>query len=128
MDLTFFSSNQVQVVFVGVEVETHTSSKAVGESFLLVVKKFLLLVDDELELDDLLGLKFVLHKVPVGDTAIGGDGVEVQVLSSFLGLPAHLPHGVGMLGCSDGGLVNGLVVLVADIKHHDGTIVASSSD
>ena len=73
-------------------------------------------------------LELVFHQVPVGNATIGGNGVEIEVLSGFLRLPTHLPDGVSVLGSSDGGLVNGLVVLVTDIEDHDSTIVASSSD
>ena len=65
------------MVLVGVEVKAHTTGETVGECLLLVIEELLVLVNDKLELDDLLSLKFVLHKVPVGDTAIGGDRVEV---------------------------------------------------
>ena len=64
MDLALFSTNQEEMVVELVEVEAHTSSKAIEESLFLVLNKLLVLIDDELELDDLLWLKLVLHEVP----------------------------------------------------------------
>lgn len=77
MNLSFLSSDQIEVVLVGVEIEAHTSSESVSESFFLVIEEFLLLVDNEFELDNFLSLELVLHQVPVGNATIGGDGVEV---------------------------------------------------
>jgi len=102
VDLTFFGTNKEEVILMCIEVKAHTTSKSVCERLLLVVKKFLVLVNNQLELDDFLGLQLVLHQVPVGDTTVTGDGVEVQILASFLWLPAHLPDGVGMLGSAHG--------------------------
>ena len=70
MDQTFLSSNKIEMFFILVEVEAHTTGETIDELLLLVVGKFLLLVDDKLELGDLLGLELVLHEVPVGDTTI----------------------------------------------------------
>lgn len=102
MNLSFLSSDQIEVVLVGVEIEAHTSSKSISESFFLVIKEFLLLVDNELELDNFLSFELVLHQVPVSNATVGGDRVEVQVLSSLFGLPTYLPDGIGVLGCSNG--------------------------
>lgn len=77
MNLSFLSSDQIEVVLVRVEIEAHTSSESVSESFFLVIEEFLLLVDNELELDNFLSLELVLHQVPVSNATIGGDGVEV---------------------------------------------------
>jgi hypothetical protein len=101
MDLTLLSSDKEQVVLVRVEVEAHTTSESISEGLLLVVEEFLVLVNNQLELDNFFSLQLVLHQVPVGDTSVTGDGVEVQILAGFLGLPAHLPDGVGMLGSAD---------------------------
>jgi hypothetical protein len=102
MDLALFSSDEEEMVLIGVEVEAHTAGEAVSERFLFVVEELLFLIGDELKLDDLFSLKFVLHEVPVGHTAIGGDRVEVQILAGLFGLPADLPHGVGVLGGTHG--------------------------
>jgi len=70
MDLTFFSTNEEQVFLILVEVEAHAAGKTVDKWLLLAVSELLLLVDDELQLDDLLGLKLVLHEVPESDATI----------------------------------------------------------
>ena len=70
MDLTLFSTNEEEILLVFVEVEAHTAGEAVHERLLLAVSELLLLVDDELQLDNLLGLKLVLHEVPEGDATI----------------------------------------------------------
>lgn len=77
MNLSFLSSDQIEVVLVGVEIEAHTSSESVSERFFLVIEEFLLLVDNELELDNFLSFELVLHQVPVGNATIGGDRVEI---------------------------------------------------
>jgi len=116
------------MVLIGVEVEAHTTGEAVSERFLFVVEELFFLIGDQFKLDDLLSLKLVLHEVPVGHATVRGDRVEVQILAGLFGLPSDLPHGVGVLGGPDGRLIDGLVILVADIEDHYGTVVATSSD
>jgi hypothetical protein len=70
MDLTLLGSDQEQLIVEFVEVEAHTSGEAVNEGILFVVRDFLVLVSHKLQLDDLLGLEFVLHQVPGGHTTI----------------------------------------------------------
>jgi len=70
MDLTLFGTNKEEIFLVFVEIEAHTAGKTVDERLLLAISEFLVLVDDELQLDDLLGLKLVLHEVPEGDATI----------------------------------------------------------
>ena len=71
MDLTLLGSDEEQLIVEFVEVEAHTSSEAVNEGVLFVVRDFLVLVSHELQLDDLFGLELVLHQVPGGYTTIG---------------------------------------------------------
>jgi len=71
VDVTFFGTDQEQVLVGLVEIEAHTAGKTVEEDFLALVEHNLLLVNHELKLVDLLGLELVLHQVPVGDAAIG---------------------------------------------------------
>lgn len=101
MDLTFLSTNQEEMVLVGVEIEAHTASETVGEGLLLVVQQFLVLIDHQLELNDLLSLKFVFHEVPVGHAAVRRNGVEVEVLAGLFWLPAYLPDGISVLDSAD---------------------------
>merc|ERR1719469_246381 len=77
VDLSFLSSDQEQMVLVRVEVEAHTTGETVSERLLLVIEEFLVLVNDQLQLDTLLSLKLVLHEVPVSYTAVRRDRVEV---------------------------------------------------
>ena len=97
MNLTFLSSHKEEIFLVFVEVEAHTAGKTVYKWLLLTVSKFLLLVDDELQLDDLLRLKLVLHQVPESDASIRRDRVEAKVLALLIVLPADLPDGIGVL-------------------------------
>ena len=70
MNLTFLSTDKEEIILVFVEVEAHTAGETVNEWLLLAISKFLLLVDDELQLDDLLRLELVLHEVPESDTTV----------------------------------------------------------
>lgn len=129
MDLTLFGSDEEKVIKSLVEIEAHTSGKTVEESLFLVVNELLLGVDLELQFDDFLSLKLVLHEVPVGDSSIGRDGVEGEVLGVGVIVPFDLPDRVGMLGGSNRGLVDWLVVaLEPDVEDHDGTVVATGRD
>jgi len=111
----------------GVEIEAHTSSKSIKESLLLVLDKTLVLIDDESELDDLLSLKFVLHKRPIGYSTIWRNGVEVQLLDSFINIPPDLPNWISVLVGSHSGEVHWPVVAFdSDVVHHNGTIVKTN--
>jgi hypothetical protein len=70
VNLTLFSSDKEQLVVEFVEVETHTAGKTVDKGILLVVRYLLVLVGDELQLNNFLRLKLVLHEVPSGHSAI----------------------------------------------------------
>jgi len=71
VDLALFSADQEEGVVVLVEVEAHASRETEHKCLLFVLREFLVAIIDELELDDFLGLKLVLHEVPVGDSSIG---------------------------------------------------------
>ena len=70
VNLTFLSTDKEEIILVFVEVEAHTAGETVDEWLLLAISKFLLLVDDELQLDDLFRLELVLHEVPESDTTV----------------------------------------------------------
>ena len=70
MDLTLLSTDKEQMVLVRVEVEAHTTSKSINESFFLVISKTFALINDELKLDYFFSFELVLHESPVGDTTI----------------------------------------------------------
>ena len=63
---------------------------------------------------------------PVGNTAVGRDREEVELLGQVLGLPENLPHGVGVLSSLDRGGVDGPHSLVPDVVDHDGSVVAAN--
>ena len=69
VDIALFSSNQEQVLVGLIEVEAHAAGKSVEEGLLLVVE-LLVLVNNELELDNLLSFKLVLHENPVGNATV----------------------------------------------------------
>ena len=70
MNLALLSSDEEKMIGVLVEVEAHTTGKAVEEGLLLVVVELLLLIDDQFKFDDFLRLQLVFHEVPVGDATI----------------------------------------------------------
>jgi len=128
MDFTFFCSNEEEMFLERVKVEAHTTGKSIKESFLFVFNKTLVLIDDKSKLNDLFGLKLVLHKGPVGDSTITGDGVEVQRLNSLVNIPTDLPHWISMLIGSHSRHIDWLVVsLKSNIKDHDSTIIKTNS-
>ena len=129
MNLTFFSSDKEEIFLVSVEVEAHTTGKSVHKCFLLALDESLVLINDKSQLDDLFSFKLVLHQGPAADSSITGDRVEEQVLDIWVRVPSDLPDWVGMLGSSNGGLIDWLVVsLQPDIEDHDGTIVETDSE
>jgi len=128
MDFTFFCSYEEEMFLERVEIEAHTTSKSIKESFLFVLNKTLVLIDDKSKLNNLFGLKLVLHKGPVGNSTITGDGVEVQRLDSLVNIPTDLPNWISMLIGSHSGHIDWLVVsLKSDIKDHDSTIIKTNS-
>ena len=62
MDFTFFCSYEEEMFLERVEIEAHTTSKSIKESFLFVLNKTLVLIDDKSKLNNLFGLKLVLHE------------------------------------------------------------------
>ena len=46
-------------------------------------------------------IKLILHKMPIGDSTITGDRVEVKVLYRVILIPFDLPYWVSMFGCSN---------------------------
>ena len=128
VDLALLSADEEEVRLILVEVEAHTTGKSIKESFFFVFNKTLVLIDDKSKLNDLFGLKLILHKGPVGDSTITGDGVEVQRLDSLVNIPTDLPNWISMLIGSHGGHVDWLVVsLKSNIKDHDSTIIKTNS-
>jgi hypothetical protein len=97
MNFSFFSTNKEKTFIKLVEIEAHTTSKSVEESFFLVFYKFLVLINHKLELDDFLRFELVLHEVPAGDSTIRGDRVETEILSGIVRLPSHLPYWISVL-------------------------------
>lgn len=65
MDLSFFRSNEEQVVIELIEVEAHTPCQTIEEGFLLVLYQLLVLVNHQLQLDHFLRLELILHQQPV---------------------------------------------------------------
>ena len=129
MDLTLLCADKEEVLLIFVEVEAHTASEAIDERLFLAVSKFLVFVDDKLQLDDLLWLKFVLHEVPESDAAVRRDREEAKILAFFVLLPTYLPNRVCMFVSPHIRLIDGLVgALLSDIKDHDASIVATSCD
>lgn len=129
MDLTLLSSDKEQVLFEFVEIEAHTTGESVKESFLFVLYEALVLIDNESKLDDFLSFKLVFHERPVGDSTIGGDGVEIQVLDGLINVPPNLPNRVGMLIGSNSGHVDWPVVaLDSNIVDHNGTVIKTNSE
>jgi len=128
MDFTFFCSYEEEMLLERVEVEAHTTSKSIKESFLFVLNKTLVLIDHKSKLNYFFGLKLVLHKGPVSNSTITGDGVEVQRLNSLINIPTDLPHWISMLIGSHSRHIDWLVVsLKSDIKDHDSTIIKTNS-
>jgi hypothetical protein len=70
MDLAFLSSDKEQLVVDLIEIEAHTSGKAVDKGILLVVRDLLVLIGHKLQFNDFFRFKFILHEIPCGDTAI----------------------------------------------------------
>ena len=129
MDLTFLCSNEEDVILEFVEVEAHTASKTVGESLLFVFSKTLVIVYNKFELDNLFGLKLVLHQLPIGDSTITGDRVKVEVFLGNIIIPFDLPDGVRVLFSPDSRHVNRFIVaLESDIKDHHGTVIQTDGE
>ena len=108
VDAAFLSTQDEDVGVELVEVEAEAGGQADERGLVLVVAA------DEFQPDDLLWLELVLHQVPVHDAAVGGDGVEVVLLGD-VGVPVDLPHGIRVLLRAHVGLVDGPLVLVADV-------------
>jgi len=108
VDTALLSAQDEDVGVELVEVEAEAGGQTDQRGLVLVVAA------DEFQPDDLFGLELVLHQVPVHDAAVGGDGVEVVLLGD-VGVPVDLPHGVRVLLRAHVGLVDGPLVLVADV-------------
>lgn len=129
MNHTFLSTHKEQMIFEWVEVETHTSCKAIKESFLLSICLLFFCVLDQFEFDYFFSFKFVLHKVPVGNATIWRDWIEAQILSLVFLLPANLPDRISVFMCAHCWLIDGLVGWFKSyIKDHYSTVITTCSD
>ena len=64
--------------------------------------------------------------MPVCDSTITGDRIEVQIFDGNVVIPFNLPDWISMLCRPHSGLVDWFVVsLKSNIEHHDSTIVKS---
>ena len=70
MDLTFFGTDEENVILELVEVEAHTACETILEGLLLFLTHILAIINNKFEFDNLLSFKFVLHKMPVSYPAI----------------------------------------------------------
>lgn len=116
MDLAFFGAYQEYVGVEGREVEAQSTGQSDQGSFIVIV------LAGQFQADDLFRLDLVLHKHPVHDPTIRGDGVEVELLGDVR-VPGHLPDRVGVFLGTDGGLVNRSFVLVPDVIDQNSAII-----
>lgn len=116
MDSSFFSTENEDVLVEFIEIKAKTRSKSDKGTFILVISA------DELESDDFFGLEFVLHEVPVHDSTVRRNGVEV-IFFGNVGVPVHLPDGVSVLLGSHVRLINGSFVFVSNVVNEDCSVV-----
>lgn len=95
-----------------IEIEAETGGKSDQRTFVLVISA------NQLESDDFFWLKFVLHEVPVHDSTVRRNGVEV-VFFGNVGIPVDLPDRVSVLLGSDIGLIDGSFVFISNIVDKD---------
>lgn len=117
VDFAFFSADQKWECIELAEVETQSACQPNERGFLLFLSH-------QFQFENLLWLQFVLHQTPVHHSAIWWDRVEVELLGD-VGIPFHLPHWISVFLSSHRRLVDGFVVLVPHIVHHDCSIVQS---
>lgn len=70
MDLAFLSTDEEDVILELVEVEAHTTCKTILERFLFLFSHILAFIYYKFKLNNLFGLKFILHEMPVCYSAI----------------------------------------------------------
>jgi len=127
VDLTLLGSQDEKMMRERVEIETGTPGKASERGILIVT---LLLTRGLLCLEnhDIGRLELVFDHGPVGDAAVGGDGIKVEVLTNILVLPDDLPDRVCVFTLLDSGEIHRSVHFHTHIKDHHSTIIATDSN